>query len=114
MHIAAMKKSYTENAGLDTDAFPSTPTEKAVMDMLLVAVGLCQRNSKERQKTPFVLLYSFKLINHSFCSRDAPENASLWFQLLDRMELPVTAKPGRLQSRRRAEGNKTILCILCF
>lgn len=66
-----MQTSYTSKSDFSSsvEGFPSTPEEKAVQEMMVVAVGLCQRNSKE--------------------NKEAPENAQLWFRLLDRFVTPV-------------------------
>lgn len=89
--VAEMKKSYLGSVDFSVEGgFPSTPEEKAVQGILSIAVGLCQRNSLE--------------------DKSAPENAQLWFQLLDRMVVPVAASKGggRTVSSRRRGGDAAV------
>ncbi len=64
--IAEMKKAYSSLTKVDQGL--TMPEEKAVLDILNVAVGLCQRNSNKEKK-------------------DA--NSQLWFMVLDRMVIPA-------------------------
>lgn len=75
--ISVMRKSYADLGTLHEGL--EMGEEKSVLEMLNVAVGLCQRN----------------------CDKDksAPKNSELWFQVLDRMVAPTVS--GRVAARTR-------------
>ena len=74
--IADMIRAYGSLTKL-TDGM-DLPEERAVMDMLNVAVGLCQRNSSKEKK----------------------DNSQMWFQILDRMVTPSVQSRAGTRTRQ--------------